>query len=70
MNFLDKIERKMLDQISVIEGETRQQIEKLIEELSRLDSTSCRVCSRLSNAVDDTEVSSKSSIMIMSLHSL
>ena len=34
MNFLFKIERKMLDKISVIESETRQQIEKLIEELS------------------------------------
>jgi hypothetical protein len=34
MNFLDKLERKMLDKISVIESETRQQIEKLIEELS------------------------------------
>jgi hypothetical protein len=34
MNFLDKLERKMLDKISVIENKTRQQIEKLIEELS------------------------------------
>jgi hypothetical protein len=34
MNLLDKLERKMLDKMSVIESETRQQIEKLIEELS------------------------------------
>jgi histidyl-tRNA synthetase len=34
MNFLDKLERKMLDKISVIESKAGQQIEKLIEELS------------------------------------
>jgi ElaB/YqjD/DUF883 family membrane-anchored ribosome-binding protein len=71
MNFLDKLERQMLDNISAIESKTRQHIEKLIKELSaRLDPTSCRVCSRLSNAVDDTEVSSKSSIIIMSLQGI
>ena len=33
LNFVDKLERKMLDTISVIESETRQQVEQLIEEL-------------------------------------
>ena len=34
INFLDKLERKMLDNISVIESKTGQQIKKLIEELN------------------------------------
>jgi uncharacterized coiled-coil DUF342 family protein len=57
INFLNKLERKMLDNISIIESKTGQQIKKLIEELNVKQQ-------------EAKTVASKSSIIIMSLHSL